>query len=83
MKKIRLTETELTNIIKRVINEQNSNYVQDQLYYLGLKNLYNYIDKAVEDSKMELSKMGGKFPQGNPPTEEDWKQLKIRLLDIK
>lgn len=83
MKKIRLTESELTNIIKRVINEQDSNYIQNELYSLGIKNLYNYIDKSIEDSKKELSQMGGKFPQGNPPTEEDWKQLKIRLLHIK
>ena len=79
MKKIRLTETELTNIVKRVINEQDSNYVVQQCESLILEKLVGYLDKAINDAKTELSKRGGKFPQGNPPTDKDWQNASINV----
>ena len=79
MKKIRLTENDLIKIVKRVINEQDSNYVVKECESLILEKLGGYLTKAVNDAKVELSKQGGKFPQSNPPTDEDWTNASINV----
>jgi hypothetical protein len=41
-----------------------------------IRNLDNILDMAKE----ELESRGGKFPKGNPPTENDWNVAMRRLL---
>jgi hypothetical protein len=73
MKKIRLTEAELTNIIKRVINEQqvNEKNVGDCLNAMNtvILNMTNTI--VAEAKKQKLV---------STPTEEEWKEAQRRLL---
>ena len=67
----RLTERDLSRIVKRVINEQDE-YVVDQCYFLILKTITENLDEIVDMAKEELESKGGSFPQGEPPTDDDW-----------
>ena len=83
MKKIRLTETELTNIIKKVIEEQSSipsDYVVSECEAAILMYLNDYLDKATEDAKAEIKRRGGKFTPPITPTDEDWEEASINVL---
>ena len=69
--KTRLTERDLSRIVKRVINEQDE-YVVDQCYNLILQAITKNLDEIVDMAKEELESKGGSFPQGEPPTDDDW-----------
>ena len=68
MKKIRLTETELTNIVKRVINEQDSSYlltefpqnVQEFIKRYGL-NPQSFIKPILPATSINFKKKDGKY----------------------
>ena len=73
MKKvIKLTETELNNIIKRIINEDNNYYNPDQMYRLssmvdrikrGPKFIHKYIKTLPKLKKEGSDEVWTKIPQ--------------------
>lgn len=73
MKKIRLTEKDLTNIIKRVINEQsvNEKNVNDCMSVMK-ETIIKMMDTIVNESK--------KQKLVSTPTEEEWTEAQNRIL---
>ena len=88
----RLTERDLSRIVRRVIKEQphrtiirefitpNPDYVVDQCYYLIKQTMIDNLDNTVDTSKQILKLKGGKFPKGEPPTDDDWNEAIERIL---
>jgi hypothetical protein len=73
MKKIRLTEKDLTNIIKRVINEQSVNEKNVNDCISAMKStIINMMDTIVNESK--------KQKLVSTPTEEEWNEAQKRIL---
>ena len=75
----RLTERDLSRIVKRVINEQDE-YVVNQCYNLIQLTITKNLDEIVDMAKKELELKGGSFPQGEPPTEDDWNAAMKKFL---
>ena len=88
----RLTERDLSRLIKRVINEHSNrtiikefitpspDYVVEQCYNLIKQSIIEDLDNIVDTSKEILRLKGGKFPQGSPPTEDDWNEAQKKIL---
>ena len=73
MKKIRLTEKDLTNIIKRVINEQSVNEKNVSDCVSSMKTvIINMMDTIVNEAK--------KTKMISTPTEEEWDEAQKRIL---
>ena len=81
MKKVvRLSESDITKLIKRVISEQNSPTVVDNCYNTIVSGMIKNFDNSVIEAKKELQKMGGKFPQGQTPSDADWQEASKMVL---
>ena len=81
MKKVvRLSESDLTKLIKRVISEQNTFSNLYNCYNLIVTGMIKNLDNSVIEAKKELQKMGGKFPQNQTPTDADWQEAKKMIL---
>jgi DNA-directed RNA polymerase beta' subunit len=80
MKKIvKLTESDLTRIIRRVINEEN---IENSELCLGLISdvIINNFSDILYDAKMMLEENGGTFENGETPTDRDWKMAEDGLM---
>ena len=81
MKKVvRLSESDLKKLIKRVISEQNTFSSVDNCYNMIVSGMIKNFDNSVIEAKKELQKMGGKFPQNQTPTDADWQEASKMVL---
>jgi hypothetical protein len=68
-----------TPILKTPIPTPDA-YVHNECYNLLQKMVIRNLDNILDMAKEELESRGGKFPKGNPPTEDDWNVAMRRLL---
>lgn len=84
MKKvIRLTESDLVRIVKRVIREEDEDGdIETADLCLGLLTdvIVNEFSNILEAAKRKLDRNGGSFAGGKTPTENDWKMAEDALM---
>jgi hypothetical protein len=68
-----------TPILKTPIPTPDA-YVHNECYNLLQRMVIRNLDNILDMAKEELESRGGKFPKGNPPTENDWNVAMRRLL---
>ena len=75
----RLTERDLSRIVRRVIKESD---IENSELCLGLISdvIINNFSDILDDAKMELEDNGGTFENGETPTENDWKMAEDALM---
>lgn len=75
----RLTERDLSRIVKRIIKESD---IENSELCLGLISdvIINNFSDILDDAKMELEDNGGTFENGETPTENDWKMAEDALM---
>jgi len=77
--KTRLTERDLSRIVRRVIKESD---IENSELCLGLISnvIINNFSDILDDAKMDLEDNGGTFENGETPTENDWKMAEDALM---
>ena len=77
--KTRLTERDLSRIVRRVIKESD---IENAELCLGLISdvIVNNFSDILDEAKMELEDNGGTFENGETPTENDWKMAEDALM---
>ena len=75
----RLTERDLSRIVRRVIKEGD---IENAELCLGLISdvIINNFSDILDDAKMMLEENGGTFENGETPTEADWKTAEDALM---
>jgi len=75
----RLTERDLSRIVRRVIKESD---IENSELCLGLISnvIINNFSDILDDAKMDLEDNGGTFENGETPTENDWKMAEDALM---
>ena len=75
----RLTERDLSRIVRRVIKESD---IENSELCLGLISdvIINNFSDILDDAKMKLEDNGGSFENGETPTENDWKMAEDALM---
>jgi len=75
----RLTERDLSRIVKRIIKESD---IENSELCLGLISnvIINNFSDILDDAKMELEDNGGTFENGETPSENDWKMAEDALM---
>jgi len=75
----RLTERDLSRIVKRIIKESD---IENSELCLGLISnvIINNFSDILDDAKMDLEDNGGTFENGETPTENDWKMAEDALM---
>ena len=75
----RLTERDLSRIVRRVIKESD---IENSELCLGLISdvIINNFSDILDEAKMELEDNGGTFENGETPTENDWKMAEDALM---
>ncbi len=79
MKTIKLTERDLSRIVRRVIKESD---IENSELCLGLISdvIVNNFSDILDEAKMELEDNGGTFENGETPNENDWKMAEDALM---
>ena len=79
MKTIKLSERDLSRIVRRVIKESD---IENSELCLGLISdvIINNFSDILDDAKMKLEDNGGTFENGETPTENDWKMAEDALM---
>jgi len=77
--KTRLTERDLSRIVRRVIKESD---IENSELCLGLISnvIINNFSDILDDAKMDLEDNGGTFENGETPSENDWKMAEDALM---
>jgi len=75
----RLTERDLSRIVRRVIKEGD---IENAELCLGLISdvIVNNFSDILDDAKMMLEENGGTFENGETPTDTDWKMAEDALM---
>ncbi len=75
----RLTERDLSRIVRRVMKEGD---IENSELCLGLISdvIINNFSDILDDAKMMLKDNGGTFENGETPTENDWKMAEDALM---
>jgi hypothetical protein len=84
MKKImKLTERDLSRIVRRVIKEEAEGDIETSEFCLALISdvIVNNFSDILEEAKIKLENNGGSFDNGETPSNEDWKNAEDALMD--
>jgi hypothetical protein len=75
----RLTERDLSRIVRRVIKEGD---IENAELCLGLISdvIINNFSDILDDAKMELEDNGGTFENGETPNDDDWERAEDALM---
>jgi hypothetical protein len=78
-KTMKLTERDLSRIVRRVIKESD---IENSELCLGLISdvIVNNFSDILDEAKMKLEDNGGTFENGETPNENDWKRAEDALM---
>jgi len=85
----RLTERDLSRIIRSVIKEESENDIETPEFCLAVISevIVNSFSDILEEAKKILDDNGGSFENGETPSNDDWRKaedaLMVAIIDSK
>jgi len=78
----RLTERDLSRIIRRVIKEESESDIETPEFCLAVISevIVNSFSDILEEAKKILDDNGGSFENGETPSNDDWKKAEDALM---
>jgi hypothetical protein len=79
----RLTERDLSRIVRRVIKEESESDIETPEFCLAVISevIVNSFSDILEEAKRQVEDNGGSFENGETPSNDDWKKAEDALMD--
>jgi hypothetical protein len=79
---MRLTERDLSRIVRRVIKEEAEIDIETSEFCLAVISevIVNNFSDILEESKRKVEDNGGSFENGETPSNDDWKKAEDALM---
>jgi hypothetical protein len=79
---MRLTERDLSRIVRRVIKEDTESDIETPEFCLAVISevIVNSFSDILEEAKTQVEDNGGSFENGETPSNDDWKKAEDALM---
>jgi len=79
---MRLTERDLSRIVRRVIKEEAEIDIETPEFCLAVISevIVNSFSDILEEAKTQVEDNGGSFENGETPSNDDWKKAEDALM---